>query len=64
MIQRIFAPARLDIEIENRLGNPIVPRKWFLVPLDAIDEAVEAIRQGTISRYQCDTKTALLAPRQ
>ena len=64
LIHRIFAPARLDIEIEDRFGNPVVPREWFLVPLDAIDDAVEKIREGTITRYQYDASSASLVERQ
>ena len=64
LIHRIFAPARLDIEIEDRFGNPVVPREWFLVPLDAIDDAVEKIRRGTITRYQYDASSASLVARQ
>ena len=41
LIHRIFAAARLKIEIEDRFGNPVVPREWFLVPLGAINDAVE-----------------------
>ena len=64
LIHRIFAPARLDIEIEDRFGNPVEPREWFMVPLDAIDEAVEKIRQGTITRYRYDAGSALLVASQ
>ncbi len=64
LIHRIFGPARLDIEIEDRFGNPVVPREWFLAPLDAIDEAVEKIREGTITRYRYDASSASLVVRQ
>ncbi len=64
LVHRIFAPARLDIEIEDRFGNPVVPREWFLAPLDAIDEAVEKIREGTIIRFRYDTNSASLVARQ
>ena len=64
LIHRIFAPARLDIEIVDRFGNPVEPREWFMVPLDAIDEAVEKIRQGTITRYQYDAGSASFVARQ
>ena len=64
VIHRIFAPARLDIEIEDRFGNPVVPREWFLVPLDAIDAAVRKIRDGTIAEYAYDVKSAALVARQ
>ena len=49
LIHRIFDPARLDIEIKDRFGHPVIPREWFLVPLFVIDEAVERIKDGTIS---------------
>ena len=64
LIHRIFAPARLDIEIEDRFGNPVVPREWFLAPLHAIDEAVEKIREGTITQFRYDTNSASLVARQ
>lgn len=60
LIHRIFGPARLDIEIKDRFGNPVVPREWFLVPVFVIDEAVNRIRDGTITDYQYDPSTASL----
>lgn len=60
LIHRIFDPARLDIEIKDRFGNPVVPREWFLVPRFIIDEAVERLRDGTITDYIYDPKTARL----
>ena len=63
VIHRIFAPARLNIEIKDRFGNPVMPREWFLVPLDAIDTAVNKIRDGTIADYEYDVKSATLVAR-
>jgi len=63
LIHRIFDPARLDIEIMDRFGNPVVPREWFLVPLFVIDEAVEKIKDGTIGDYVYDPKRASLQRR-
>lgn len=63
LIHRIFELARLEIEIMDRLGRPVVPREWFLVPLFVIDEAVEKIKDGTISGYRCDPKDAALTKR-
>jgi hypothetical protein len=63
LIHRIFGPARLDIEIKDRFGIPIIPREWFLVPVFAIDEAVEKIRDGTIKDYFYDPKQARLIER-
>lgn len=60
LIHRVLGPARLDIGIKDRFGNPVTPREWFLVPLAVIDQAVERIREGTITRCAYDVKTASL----
>jgi len=60
LIHKIFGAARLDIEIKDRFGQPIIPREWFLVPLFAVDEAVQRIKDGTITGYVYDPKTAKL----
>lgn len=60
LIHRIFGPARLDIEVKDRFGNPVVPQEWFLVPLFAIDEAVAKIKDGTITNFVYDPSTARL----
>lgn len=60
LIHRIFGRAQLEIEIQDRFGNPVVPREWFLVPLSVIDEAVEKIRDGSITSYSYDPKQARL----
>lgn len=58
IIHRVFGPAQVDIEIKDRFGRPVVPREWFLVPLFVIDEAVERIKDGTITEYVYDPKAA------
>jgi len=60
LIHRIFNVARLDIRIDDRFGNPVTPREWFLVPLFVIDEVVEKIRDGSISDYVYDPQAACL----
>jgi hypothetical protein len=60
LIHRVFAPAQLDIEIKDRFGNPIVPREWFLVPRFVVNDAVERIKDGTITDYIYDPAAARL----
>ncbi len=60
LIHRVFDPARLNIEVKDRFGNPVVPQEWFLVPLFAIDEAVAKIKDGTITEFGYDPSTARL----
>ena len=54
LIHRFFEPAKLDMELKDRFGNPVVPREWFLVPLFIIDEVVEKIRDGSIINFCYD----------
>ena len=58
LIHRVFSPALLDLTLEDRFGNPVKPREWFLVPIGAIDEAVQHIRDGSIVGLQYDAATA------
>lgn len=60
IIHRVFDPARLDIEIKDRFGNPVVPREWFLVPVFVVDEVVERIKDGSITKYVYDAASARL----
>ena len=62
LLHRLFAPARLDITIHDRFGHPVQPEEWFLVPLFVIDEAVERIKDGSITRYIYDRESARLKP--
>jgi Meiotically up-regulated gene 113 len=59
-LHRFFAPARLDIEIQDRFGNPVVPREWFLVPLHVINQVVDKIRDNSITGFAYDPSTASL----
>lgn len=60
IFHRIFAPAQVDLAIKDRFGNLVHPKEWFLVPLSIIDEAVRAIRDGSITKKVYDPTTARL----
>jgi hypothetical protein len=64
LIHRFFGDAAYDIEIADRFGKPVRPREWFLVPLHAIDEAVERIKDSTITEFCYDPKAARLVRNQ
>jgi hypothetical protein len=63
LLHRVFEPARLRITLTDRFGNPVSPREWFLVPLFVIDEAIERIKDGTITSYVYEPATASLVRR-
>lgn len=60
IFHRLFAAAQLDLTIEDRFGHPVKPKEWFLVPLQAIDEAVNRIRDGSITNVVYDKVSARL----
>jgi len=60
LFHRIFAPAQIDLTIQDRFGRPVRPREWFLVPLHVIDEAVKRIVDGSITTVKYDSKSACL----
>ena len=60
IFHRLFGAAQLDLNIEDRFGNWVKPREWFLLPLHVIDEAVQRLRDGPITDVAYDPKTARL----
>ncbi len=60
IFHRLFGGAQLDLTIEDRFGHPVKPREWFLVHLHVIDEAVERIRDGSVTDVVYDPHSARL----
>ena len=52
LLHKVFAAAQLDLTIPDRFGHMVKPREWFAVPLEVVDEAVERIRDRSITRYR------------
>lgn len=62
ILHKFFDCAKLDIQINDRFGNPVIPKEWFLIPLFIIDDVVEKIKDGTISKYSYDMESVTLVP--
>ncbi|MGE3643287.1 MAG: GIY-YIG nuclease family protein [Beijerinckiaceae bacterium] len=60
LLHRVFEPAKLEIQIKDRFGKPVIPREWFLVPLFVIDDVVQKIKDGTITNFRYDPESASL----
>jgi len=60
IFHRLFSTVQLDLTIEDRFGKAVKPREWFVVPLHVIDEAVDRIRDGTITELVYDPQTSRL----
>ncbi len=63
LLHTFFDNARLDLELPDRFGIPVKPREWFLVPLGAIEAAIENIKAGTLDQFFYDPVTASLVQR-
>ena len=60
LLHKVFASTRLEIEIPDRFGKPYRPKEWFCVTLEAIQNVVEKIKDGTITDYRFNIKTGSL----
>ncbi len=63
LLHKFFGSARLDLELKDRFGGQVEPQEWFLVPLKAIEEAIERLKAGSIGNYQYDAATAQIVKR-
>ena len=57
---RLFAAAQLQVLVRDRFGHTVQPQEWFVVPLPVIDEAVQRIRDGSITNFVYDPARANL----
>lgn len=60
LLHRFFDHTRLDVQLQDRFGTPVNPREWFLVPLEAIEEVIEKIKEGTIDQFRYNPESASL----
>ncbi|HEY9017216.1 GIY-YIG nuclease family protein [Thiomicrospira sp.] len=61
LLHSFFGDVKLNIEIIDRFGHPVIPQEWFLVPLFIIEQVVEKITDGTIQEFAYDPITTTLA---
>jgi len=54
LVHRFFAESCLNIDLYEPNGNRIVPREWFVVPLDVINSTIDLIINGNIINYKYD----------
>ena len=62
LLHRFFAEARLDMALKDRFGEEIVPREWFVVPLQIINEVLDKLISGEIVNYRYDAKSGKVMP--
>lgn len=60
LIHKVLQSAQLDIIINDRFGNPVKPKEWFLVPINIIEEIINHLKCGTISEVLYDSSLGKL----
>lgn len=61
LLHQFFAHAKLQVEVI--LGRPVVPKEWFVVPLDVVEETVKRILDRSIVNYRYDSVSRKILPR-
>ncbi len=56
LIHKIFADAKLVLEITDNHGNQYVPDEWYSVPIGVINEVVDLINSGEIVKFHYDSQ--------
>lgn len=64
LLHRIFADVRLDLTQVDKMGRDYDPSEWFVVPRNAIDQAIELIISGEIVHFIYDADKRRLVERQ
>lgn len=63
LLHRVFAAVRLDLTQIDRKGRDYDPSEWFVVPRDAINQAVAMIMSGEIAERVYDPSAQCLVER-
>jgi hypothetical protein len=64
LIHRFFGECCLNIDAFDKAGNRYVPREWFIVPLNIIEQAVHLIISGDIINYKYELKNQEIIPKE
>lgn len=54
LLHRLFASVCLDIDLYDASGKRFIPREWFVLPIDVLNEAIELFINGGIINYRFD----------
>ena len=60
LIHRFFGHTCLEIDVFDNNGIRHTPREWFIVPLEAIEQAISLIISGEIVNYSYDKENKII----
>ena len=56
LIHRLFDHVKLKVEVTDKNGKKSIPKEWYSVPIDVIDDALKMIQTGEIVGYTYDAE--------
>lgn len=54
LIHNFFGNSCLEVDVFDRSGKRYTPREWFIAPIEVIEQAIELIISGKITKYKYD----------
>ena len=54
LIHNFFGKSCLNLDVFDATGKRYIPREWFIVPLEIIEQAIKSIITGEIINYRYD----------
>jgi hypothetical protein len=57
LLHNFFGMTCLDLDVFDDNGKRHRPQEWFIVPIDAINQAIEMIINGVIVNYRYDQES-------
>lgn len=60
LIHKLFDHVKLNVEVTDKEGKRAVPKEWYSVPIDVIDDALKMIQTGEIVGYTYDSSSLKL----
>ena len=63
LVHGFLAARRLNVTLRSESGQLYTPREWFNVPLSTVQNVIQHIVDGTISKYRLDNTTGKVLPK-
>ena len=60
LIHKLFDHVKLKVEVTDKNGRLAIPKEWYSVPIDVIDDALRMIQTGEIVGYVYDFQNQTL----
>ncbi|MGB1242783.1 MAG: GIY-YIG nuclease family protein [Chitinophagales bacterium] len=60
LIHRFFGNSCLEVDVFDKKGIRHTPREWFIVPIEAIEQAIALIISGEIVNYKYDVENEVI----